>query len=219
MTSTQTATLPRRVKVPVLSLFSLTDFKYGSTVLHNAGNGRFDALTEKVVQCRQSIKTGNTLKILKGIDVALIFAEYSTDDLPNGTRLSRTSDGSQSNWQAIDCSQEERDRRVKAAYERLGLDRDNDNNPDLSFQTFVSEVESWWGKFVSLPIQEQKEWIKQRDWTQIKDLWLGFSGHGRKCYISVQDILNAEGEHAKDLILRFVLINFARLSTIVLIVP
>ena len=191
------------ITVAELHLLTLLWIENGTTSFHNQGNARQTALRPKIDKCKDFIKCKNLHYVSKAIVAGLVSVEYSEQDIPGACRLWKTDNGGQSNWQATDCNEE----KVIAAYTRLGFEipLDQHNDPDCSLDTFVSCVQTWWNKFMEMEVEEQKVWINERDWTDVEDLWLG--GYKR-----VEDLL-ASG-NSGDLFLRFVLLNFSRISRI-----
>ncbi len=200
------------IKASALHLLAVVHFVDGNkNSFDNQGNGRQNALRYKIDSMKALIEAKNTYRIARAIDVALIGIKYSTCH-DHGRQLWKSNNVEHlSNWQATNCSAD----MVRAAFSRLGIVIDQGNNPEnFSLATYVLKVQNWWEEFTGKSADEQKQWIRERNWSAVDDLWLGSIGNGMKSYSSVEDILDCEG----NLFLQFVLVNFVRLSRIAIIV-
>lgn len=214
-----------------LFFLSAVDPGSGSSLsILNKGNARLSALKSKVVECTELYQSGpdNAARMERVVDLGI--AAVTCTNLNEerhwegeGLKLRDSRAGTASKWSVI-SNEEKTQETLQEAYKYIsGGDRAADAGAAFSMSNYFDAVIQWWKGVVSWDAAAIAHWIKGQDWSVVVDVWMGddTSGHN-----NVSDLVDArlastheDEEEKKGFLLRFVLMNFARLTKIACIAP
>lgn len=214
-----------------LFFLSALDPGSGSSIsILNKGNARLSALRSKVVECTKLYQSGPDIAARMERVVDLGITAVTCTNLNEerhwegeGLKLRDSRAGTASKWSVI-SNEEKTHETLLEAYKCIsGGDKAADAGAAFSMSNYFDAVIQWWKDVVSWDAATIAHWIKGQDWSVVVDVWMGddTSGHN-----NVSDLVDArlastheDEEEKKGFLLRFVLMNFARLTKIACIAP
>lgn len=205
----------------VLHLFFVTSGDDSSGVsIFNAGNARLSALKSKVAECLEVYRSdvSDAARMEQLVDLGMIAVgrihSFPTEQSGWGRggiiQLIDSIAGAASDWSVI-SNEEETQRILQRAFSYIRSDETGAAGTGAAFSmmNFFEAVDIWWKEVVKhWNTAQLASWIQKHNWNDIDDLWLGG-------YNEVSDLL---GSQNKATFLRFVLMNFAKLTQISFVV-
>ena len=212
-----------------LHLFFLSELDPGSgssISILNKGNARLSALRSKVVECTKLYQSGpDAARMERVVDLGITAVKTNLNEERHwegeGLKLRDSRAGTASKWSVISNEEKTRETLLEA-YKRIsGGDKAADAGAAFSMSKYFDAVIQWWEDVVSWDAATIAQWIKEQDWSVVVDVWMGddTSGHNNVSALVDARLASTHEEEKKGFLLRFVLMNFARLTKIACIAP